>query len=91
MQAQYEILYKGCTMSPIAIDDGGLFTAMVVVYTPDGEMRSSGALGQFACALSARQFAIAYGMAEVDRREPPVPDWPAHVQLSSGMASVVSD
>lgn len=54
---------------------------MVVVVTPEGQMRASGALGQFACALSARQFALAYGMAEVDHREPPVPDWPIQVKL----------
>ena len=83
MQAEYEILYKGCTLSPIAIDDGEFYTAMVVVNTADGEMRASGSLGQFPCALSARQFAIAHGMAEVDHRAPPVPDWPTHIKLSS--------
>lgn len=71
MQAEYKILYKGCTLSPIAIDDGEFYTAMVVVNTADGEMRASGSLGQFPCALSARQFAIAHGMAEVDHRDPP--------------------
>ncbi len=83
MQAEYEILYKGCTLSPIAVDDGEFFTAMVFVNAPNGEKRASGSLGQFPCALSARQFAIAYGMAEVDHREPPVPDWPTHVKPPS--------
>ncbi|WP_248323370.1 MULTISPECIES: hypothetical protein [unclassified Caballeronia] len=83
MEAEYEILYKGCTLSPIVIDDGEFYTAMVVVNTPNGDVRASGALGEFPCALSARQFAIAHGMAEVDRREPPVPDWPTHIKLRS--------
>lgn len=83
MQAEYEVLYKGCTLSPIAIDDGEFYTSMVVVNEPNGESRASGELGRFACALSARQFAIAYGMAEVDRREPPAPDWPRHIKPPS--------
>ncbi|AQH05343.1 hypothetical protein A9R05_40700 (plasmid) [Burkholderia sp. KK1] len=81
MEVESEVRYKGYVLSPIAIDDGAFYTAMVVVVTPEGQMRASGALGQFACALSARQFALAYGMAEVDHREPPVPDWPIQVKL----------
>ncbi|SAK78748.1 hypothetical protein AWB76_05248 [Caballeronia temeraria] len=73
-----DVLYKGWTLSPIAVDDGEFFTAMVLVTTPDGEMRASGALGQFPSAASAREFAIAHGMAEVDRRDPPLPDGPDH-------------
>lgn len=80
MEAGYEILYKGCMLLPIAVDDGEFHTAMVVVNKPDGGKHASGALGRFPSALSARQFAVAYGMAVVDRREPPVPDWPTEAQ-----------
>jgi len=81
MQAEYEVRYKGFTLSPIAVDEGSFYTAMVIVGAPDGEIRASGALGQFACALSARQYALAYGMAEVDHREPPLPDWPIRLNV----------
>ncbi len=80
MEAGYEVQYKGCTLSPSAVDDGESYTAMAVVTKPNGEKYASGALGQFPSALSARQFAIAHGMAVVDRREPPVPDWPSHIK-----------
>ncbi|GGD82893.1 hypothetical protein [Caballeronia grimmiae] len=76
MESDYEVLYKGCTLSPLAVEDGPFYTAMLIMRTADGEMRASGALGQFACALSARRYALAYGMADVDHREPPLPDWP---------------
>ncbi|WP_175946340.1 hypothetical protein [Caballeronia sp. BCC1704] len=83
MEAEYEVLYKGCTLSPIAIDDGDFYSAMVVIGMPSGDRRASGTLGQFPCALSARQFALAYGMADVDHREPPIPDWPVQITLRS--------
>lgn len=76
MQRGYEVLYKGFVLSPLAVDDGGLHTAMLMIRTPAGEMRATGALGQFACALSARRYALEYGMAHVDHRDPPLPDWP---------------
>ncbi|MDR5741250.1 MULTISPECIES: hypothetical protein [unclassified Caballeronia] len=76
MESQYEVLYKGCTLTPLAVEDGAFYTAMLILRAPDGGMRASGALGQFACALSARRYALAYGMADVDHREPPLPDWP---------------
>ncbi|WP_244818605.1 hypothetical protein [Caballeronia sp. Lep1P3] len=81
MEAEYEVRYKGCTLSPIAFGDGEFYTAMVIIGTPDGEQRASGALGQFACALSARQYALACGMADVDHRDPPLPDWPVRIEL----------
>ncbi|WP_250501261.1 hypothetical protein [Caballeronia sp. GAWG1-5s-s] len=80
MEAEFDVLYKGCILSPVAIDDGDFYTAMVVVATPDGDRHASGMLGQFPSAMSARQFALAYGMAELDHRELPVPDWPMQMQ-----------
>jgi hypothetical protein len=81
MQADYEVRYKGFTLSPIAVDEGNYYTAMVIIGAADGEIRASGALGQFACALSARRYALAYGMADVDHREPPMPDWPMRIAV----------
>jgi len=81
MDAELDVRYKGWTLSPIVVVDGDSYTAMVIVASPDGESRASGALGQFPCALLARQYALAYGMAEVDHREPPMPDWPMRIPV----------
>ncbi|VXC96900.1 conserved hypothetical protein [Burkholderia sp. 8Y] len=81
MNSDPEVLYKGFALTAIAVEDaGGFHTAMVIVRTPSGGLRASGALGQFPCALQARRYAIEYGMADVDERDPPQPDW----QLESG-------
>ncbi|MDR5857761.1 hypothetical protein P9239_02910 [Caballeronia sp. LZ062] len=81
MNSDPEVLYKGFVLTAIAVEDaGGLYTAMVIIRTPAGGLRASGGLGQFACALQARRYAIEYGMADVDERDPPQPDW----QLGGG-------
>jgi len=81
MEADLDVRYKGWTLSPIVVSEGDSYTAMLIVASPDGETRASGALGQFPCALLARQYALAYGMAEVDHREPPMPDWPMRIPV----------
>ncbi|WP_250478240.1 MULTISPECIES: hypothetical protein [unclassified Caballeronia] len=81
MEAEREVLYKGFTLSPMAVDDGDFYTAMLIVRAPGGERRASGMLGQFPCALSATQYALAYGMAEVDHRELPILDWPVRIRV----------
>jgi len=81
MDAQFDVRYNGWTLSPVVVNEGDSYTAMVIVASPDGESRASGALGQFPCALSARQYALAYGMAEIDHREPPMSDWPMRIPV----------
>jgi len=76
MNSGYEVHYKGFILSPLAINDAGFYTAMLIIRTPAGDMRASGPLGLFASALSARRYALEYGMADVDERDPPRPDWP---------------
>jgi hypothetical protein len=50
---------------------------MLIVRGPDGIEVATHELGHFPCAAEARRFAVAYGMAEIDHRQTPVPEWPA--------------
>lgn len=50
---------------------------MLIVRETDGVELATGVLGHFACALEARRFAVAYGMAQIDHRHTPEPEWPA--------------
>jgi len=65
------ITYKGFVLIPLAAREAGQYAAMVIIREPDNSERASGVLGHFANANAACQFAIEYGMAQVDRREPP--------------------
>ncbi|WP_250535741.1 hypothetical protein [Caballeronia sp. AZ10_KS36] len=75
MKSAPQVLYKGFALTPVVVHEaGGLFTAMVIVRDPTGAVRASGEIGQFASVLEARSYAVQYGMADVDDRQPPMPD-----------------
>jgi hypothetical protein len=65
------ITYKGVVLVPLAALEAGQYAAMVIIRKPDNSERASGVLGHFASANAACQFAIEYGMAQVDQRELP--------------------
>ncbi|WP_159938841.1 hypothetical protein [Caballeronia arationis] len=46
---------------------------MLIVRELNGLQRASGVLGHFSGPAEARQFALAYGMAEIDDRPPGAP------------------
>ena len=70
-----EIIYHGQALIPLAAFDDGLYAAMLVVRGADGVQRASGVLGHFPCKAQACRFAIQYGMAEIDKRPLPEPEW----------------
>ncbi len=70
-----EILYKSYVLIPMAAYDEGLYASMLIVKKPDGVQRATGVLGLFPCPVDARRFALSYGMAEIDQRRLPEPEW----------------
>ncbi|SAL07087.1 hypothetical protein AWB81_07898 [Caballeronia arationis] len=76
-----ELTYKGYALIPVIAQDDNMFAAMLIIGAPDGVRRATGVLGDFPCPLEAQRFALSYGMAEIDRRTSPQPEWipnPAH-------------
>jgi len=71
-----EITYKQFTLRPLAAFDEGMYASMLILRKPDGTQRATDVLGRFACPIEARRYAIAYGMAEIDHRRLPDPEWP---------------
>jgi hypothetical protein len=67
--------YKGFILLPVIAPDGQMYAAMLVVRAMDGVQRATGLLGDFPCPLEARRFALSYGMAEIDNRTIPPPEW----------------
>jgi hypothetical protein len=59
----------------LATIEDGLYAAMLVVRGVDEVQRASGVLGHFPCKAQACRFAVQYGMAEIDKRPLPEPDW----------------
>jgi hypothetical protein len=70
-----EVLYKSFVLIPMAAYDEGLYASMLIVKKPDGVQRATGVLGLFPCPVDARRFALSYGMAEIDERRLPEPEW----------------
>ncbi|SAK86771.1 hypothetical protein AWB78_04469 [Caballeronia calidae] len=69
-----DVTYKGYRLTAMAIVDGEMYSAMLIVCDPSGTRRASGTLGKFASAIGAERYALAYGMAEIDHRSAPLPD-----------------
>ncbi|SAL85718.1 hypothetical protein AWB68_07779 [Caballeronia choica] len=69
------VTYKGFVLLPVVAPDDQMYAAMLVIRAPDGVQRSTGVLGDFPCPLEARRFALSYGMAEIDHRTIPLPEW----------------
>lgn len=67
-----EVAYKDVFLIPLAAYDEGQYAAMLIVKELNGVQRASGVLGHFPCAGTARSFALDYGRAEIDHREPQV-------------------
>ncbi|MDR5781160.1 hypothetical protein QCE63_17195 [Caballeronia sp. LZ065] len=70
-----EVIYKGFALTPVVAPDDGMYTAMLIVREPAGTQRATGMLGEFPSPQEARRFAFLYGMAEIDHRKAPEPDW----------------
>ncbi len=70
-----EIVYHGQVLIPLVAFDEGLYAATLVVRGLDGVQRTSGVLGHFPCKAEACRFAIEYGMAKIDKRPVPEPEW----------------
>ena len=65
-----EVAYKNVVLIPLAAYDEGLYAAMLIVREINGLQRASGVLGHFTAPAEARRFALEYGMAEIDDRQP---------------------
>lgn len=63
-----EVTYKSFVLTPLAAYDEGMYAAMLIVRKPDDTQRATEVLGRFPCAPDAREFAIAYGMSQIDAR-----------------------
>lgn len=70
-----EVTHKTFILTPLAAYDDGMYAALLMVRKPDGTERATKELGRFPSALEARKFAIAHGMAEIDARRLPAPEW----------------
>lgn len=70
-----EVTHKTFILTPLAAYDEGMYAALLIVRKPDGTQRATKELGRFSSALEACRFAIAHGMAEIDARRLPEPDW----------------
>jgi hypothetical protein len=75
MASLTELTYKGFTLIPVIAQDDNMFAAMLIIGAPDGVRRATGVLGDFPCPLEAQRFALSYGMAEIDHRTSPQPEW----------------
>jgi hypothetical protein len=85
-----DVTYKGFILIPHAVPDAGMYAAALTVLEPDGEKRDTELPGRFPCELAARSFAISFGMAEIDKRGCPDPEWteaahPDAVRSSTGV------
>ena len=69
------VTYKGFVLLPVIAPDEEMYAAMLVIRAPDGVQRATGILGDFPCPLEAQRFALSYGMAEIDHRTIPPPEW----------------
>jgi hypothetical protein len=65
------VAYKTFILIPLAAYDEGLYAAILIVRKPDGTQRATGVLGCFPCPGEAREFAIAYGVGEIDAKRLP--------------------
>jgi hypothetical protein len=65
--SKVEVAYKGFVLIPLAAFDSGSYAAMVITKQPDQSQRASGILGNFADADAACQYAVEYGMAQIDK------------------------
>jgi hypothetical protein len=70
-----EITYKGFALTPVVARDEQMYAAMLIIRAPDGIQRTTGVLGDFPCPLEAQRFALVHGMAEIDHRTTPAPEW----------------
>jgi len=75
MKEASEVTYKGHVLIALAIPERGMYASMLITVESDGVRRASGTLGMFPGAFQAQDFALQHGMAEIDRRPLPVPDW----------------
>jgi hypothetical protein len=70
-----EVIYKGFALVPVITSDDGMYATLLTIREPDGTQRATDVLGEFPCPLEARRFALQYGMAEIDHRKVPEPEW----------------
>jgi hypothetical protein len=62
------ILYKGWTLTPLAVGAIGSFASMLVIVDPDGDRRAMGPLGDFRTEVEACEFATDCGQRIADGR-----------------------
>ena len=70
-----EVIYKGYALMPVTTPDDGMYAVMLIIREPGGVQRATGMLGEFPCPQEAGRFAFQYGMAEIDQRTVPEPEW----------------
>src|SRR5690348_9185248 len=70
-----EVRYRGHVLTPVIELDDGMYAATLIMRYADGVQRTTGVLGEFPCPVEALRFALQYGMAEIDQRQLPAPEW----------------
>ncbi|QIE30173.1 hypothetical protein SBC1_75750 (plasmid) [Caballeronia sp. SBC1] len=63
------VVYKGWTLTPLAVGTVGSFASMLIIVDPDGDRRAMGSLGDFTSEVTACQFAIDCGQRIADGRD----------------------
>lgn len=72
-----EMRYKELVLVPDLAEDDGMYAVKLIIRTPDGIHHTTGILGDFPCPIEALRFAFQYGMAQIDHRPLPAPEWTA--------------
>lgn len=69
MEQTIEAKFKGYLLTGLAVPDGSMFAAMLIVRLPNGDQLASGVLARFANACDAKQFAVEYGFNQIEQFE----------------------
>jgi hypothetical protein len=75
------VLYKGWTLTPLAVGTVGSFVSMLVIVDPDGDRITMRPLGDFTTEVRACEFAIDCGQRIADGGDYHknfVKRWPVH-------------
>jgi hypothetical protein len=69
MEHPIEATFKGYLLTGLAVPDGSKFASMLILRMPNGDQLATGALQRFESASEAKQFAVEYGITQIEKYE----------------------
>ena len=69
MEHPIEATFKGYLLTGLAVPDGSMFSSMLILRLPNGDQIASGTLQRFESASEAKQFAVEYGIRQIEKYE----------------------